>query len=192
MTSLAKEDVDLHVPSVWQNPELPTGCESVALTNVLKYYGFKLGKAEIADHYMPWSGSDFVYAFMGNPHSSHGAAIMAPGITNTANSYLSSKGSGLRATNVTGSSFDKLYSYIDSGIPVVVWSTMYFGNRGRAVAHQSGYTMYNGTHAVTLAGYNANKTQVLVSDPLSGSVWREAGRFKYLYEQMGKQAVVIQ
>ena len=191
-TSLAKEGVDLGVPSIWQEPELPTGCESVALTNVLLYYGFNLGKSEIADHYMPWSGWDFVYSFMGNPHSTSGSAIMAPGIADTANSYLSSKGSGLRATDITGASFESLYSYIDSGVPVVVWSTMYFGNRGRELAWQDGFTLYSGTHAVTLAGYNADKTQVLVSDPLSGSVWRDADRFESLYEQMGSQAVVIQ
>lgn len=191
-TVLAREGVDLEVPSVWQNPELPTGCESVALTNVLKYYGYSLGKTEIADNYMTWSGSDFVYSFMGNPHTSYGAAIMAPGITNAANRYLSAKGSELRASNITGTSFDNLYSYIDAGIPVVVWSTMYFGDRGSAQASQDGYTMYGNTHSVTLAGYNASKSQVLVSDPLSGSVWRDASRFKYLYDQMGRQAVVIQ
>ena len=191
-TSLAREAVNLEVPSIWQNPELPTGCESVALTNVLSYYGYKLSKTEIADSYMPWSEDDFVYSFMGNPHSTSGSAIMAPGIANAANRYLSSKGSSLRASNMTGSSFDNLFSYIDAGCPVVVWSTMYFEDRGSAVAWQDGYTMYLNTHAVTLAGYNANKTQVLVSDPLSGSIWREASRFRSLYDQMGKQAVVIQ
>ncbi|MDO4851484.1 MAG: C39 family peptidase [Actinomycetota bacterium] len=119
-------------------------------------------------------------------------AIMTPGIRDTTSIYLTRRDSALRATIITRTSFNGLYSYIDSGISVVVWSTMYFGDRGRAVAYQDGYTMYNGTHAVTLAGYNASKTKVLVSDPLSGSVWRDASRFKYLYEQMGKQAVVIQ
>lgn len=46
-----------------QNPELPTGCESVALTNALNYYGFGLGKTVIADAYMPKSSWDFVTAF---------------------------------------------------------------------------------------------------------------------------------
>ncbi len=37
------------VPCYLQYPELPTGCESVALTNLLNYYGFGLGKTIIAD-----------------------------------------------------------------------------------------------------------------------------------------------
>ena len=39
------------VPCYSQYPELPTGCESVALTNLLNYYGFGLGKTIIADYY---------------------------------------------------------------------------------------------------------------------------------------------
>ena len=38
------------VPCYSQYPELPTGCESVALTNLLNYYGFGLGKKIIADY----------------------------------------------------------------------------------------------------------------------------------------------
>ena len=34
--------VSLEVELVYQYPELPTGCESVALTMLLKYYGFDL------------------------------------------------------------------------------------------------------------------------------------------------------
>ncbi|MFR7670840.1 MAG: C39 family peptidase [Collinsella sp.] len=41
------------VPCYSQYPELPTGCESVALTNLLNYYGFGLGKTIIADYYLP-------------------------------------------------------------------------------------------------------------------------------------------
>lgn len=36
-----------------QYPELPTGCESVALANLHNYYGFGLGKTIIVDYYLP-------------------------------------------------------------------------------------------------------------------------------------------
>ena len=38
----------LDVPALQQYPELPTGCESVALTNALLACGFDLQKTEIA------------------------------------------------------------------------------------------------------------------------------------------------
>lgn len=54
------------VPCYSQYPELPTGCESVALTNLLNYYGFGLGKTIIADYYLPkGSNGNFVTAFDG-------------------------------------------------------------------------------------------------------------------------------
>ncbi|MBS5439038.1 MAG: C39 family peptidase [Collinsella sp.] len=52
------------VPCYSQYPELPTGCESVALTNLLNYYGFGLGKTIIADYYLPkGSNGNFCYRF---------------------------------------------------------------------------------------------------------------------------------
>lgn len=191
-TSRVREVIRNNVPAVWQNPQLPTGCESVALTEALKYYGFGLGKTTIADYYMPWSSTDFVYSFLGNPHSTSGFMICAPGITNAANSYLQGQGSSLRATNRTGSSFENLLTYVDRGVPVVVWSTMYMMNRGPAQLHSHGYTAYSNTHAVTIAGYDPFAKQVLVADPLSGLVWRDQARFKSLYNQMGRQAVTIE
>ncbi|MBQ9043556.1 MAG: RICIN domain-containing protein [Eggerthellaceae bacterium] len=190
-TKRVSETVSIGVPVIFQNPELPTGCESVALTEALNYYGFNLGKTTIADNYMPWSGDDFVYSFMGNPHTSYGAAIMAPGITNTANKFLSSRGSSLRATNITGSSFGSLYDYLDQGIPVVVWNTMYMHDPGYVQAYEDGYAMRSWTHAVTLSGYNPFNNTVLVADPLDGGVWRDRGRFEWLYNEMGRQAVII-
>ena len=54
------------VPCYSQYPELPTGCEWVALTNLLNYYGFGLGKTIIADYYLPkGSNGNFVTAFDG-------------------------------------------------------------------------------------------------------------------------------
>ena len=63
------------VPCYSQYPELPTGCESVALTNLLNYYGFGLGKTIIADYYLPkGSNGNFVTAFDGNPRRNSGGS----------------------------------------------------------------------------------------------------------------------
>ena len=57
----------LDVPALLQNPELPTGCESVALVNALQFYGFNVGKTEIADLWLARSDYDFLHDFLGNP-----------------------------------------------------------------------------------------------------------------------------
>mgnify|MGYP000783166827 FL=1 len=92
------------VPCYSQYPELPTGCESVALTNLLNYYGFGLGKTIIADYYLPkGSNGNFVTAFDGNPRRSSGGLMgcVAPAITIAGNNFLRAAGSGKQAKDAS-------------------------------------------------------------------------------------------
>ena len=193
---LHPNSVVLNVPCTIQNPELPTGCESVALTNALNYYGFGLGKTVIADAYMPKSNWDFVTAFWGNPHSaSNGNCISAPGLTNTANSFLISRGSSLRAYDVTGTGFYDLYSYLEAGHPVIIWSTIGMQNLGSCYATQAYggrvYRTYTNSHTVVLRGFNRSLGTVYIADSLAGYVSNSAQRIASLYSQRGAQAVVL-
>ena len=192
LTEAAKrvETVKIGVPCYMQNPQLPTGCESVALTNALRYWGFKLGKTTIADHWMPYGGNG-VYNFIGNPRNSSGWIICAPGIAKTANKYLKKKGSKVRAKNVTGTSLKKLRKYLDAGCPVVVWTTIGMGSPGGVQAVRSGYPLRNNNHAVVLTGYNPKNGKYQVADSLAGVKWRSGKAFNRLYKAMGKQAVVL-
>ena len=193
---LHPNSVVLNVPCTMQNPELPTGCESVALTNALNYYGFGLGKTVIADAYMPKSSWDFVTAFWGNPHSaSNGNCISAPGLTNTANSFLISRGSSLRAYDVTGTGFYDLYSYLEAGHPVIIWSTIGMQNLGSCYATQAYggrvYRTYTNSHTVVLRGFNRSLGTAYIADSLAGYVSNSAQRIASLYSQRGAQAVVL-
>ena len=47
------------IQPILQEPELPTGCESVALTMALEYLGFELEKTTIADQYLIRSATNF-------------------------------------------------------------------------------------------------------------------------------------
>lgn len=184
--------VVLAVPCAWNQYDvgLPTGCESMALTNVLLYWGYSLSPTTIADNYMPWSNSDFVYSFLGNPHTYNGGTILAPGLTNAANSFLSSAGSILHAYDISGLSFDALYNYVNEGYPVIVWNTVNMADPGTGWSSGS-YTMYQRTHTVVLSGYNKVDGTIYVSDSISGAIWRDVGAFASIYSQMGYQAVVI-
>ena len=191
--AFVKDQIRLNVPCLMQYPELPTGCESVALTNALKYYDFSLGKSTIADRYLPY-GSNYAVSFVGNPHTSNGAGVFPPGIVTAANRYLSAQGSSLRAYDITGSSMTQLYSYLDQGYPVLVWSTT-----GMASPHFTSWISYNGRsypwyreeHCVVLKGYNHRTNVVYVSDSISGDISRNASAFTSLYNQIGRFAVVI-
>ncbi|MGN0433822.1 MAG: C39 family peptidase [Bilifractor sp.] len=188
-----KDQVHLNVPCVMQNPELPTGCESVALTNLLKYHGFSLSKTTIADHYMPY-GTNIAINFVGNPHNSNGAGIYPPGIVITANKYLQEKKSPLRAYDITGSSMDQLYRYLKQGYPVLVWGTIYMETPhviGYYVYRDKKYPWYREEHCMVLKGCNYRTGEVEVSDSISGNVVRNAARFTSIYDQIGRYAVVI-
>ena len=55
--------------NILQNPELPTGCESVALTMVLKYLGFDFEKTTIADDYLVFADRNFYDGLYRKPHT---------------------------------------------------------------------------------------------------------------------------
>ena len=109
------------VPCYSQYPELPTGCESVALTNLLNYYGFGLGKTIIADYYLPkGSNGNFVTAFDGNPRRSSGGLMgcVAPAITIAGNNFLRAAGSIMQAKDVSFSSISSIKNRLTCGQPV--------------------------------------------------------------------------
>ena len=189
-TKNKKEIVKLNVPCYNQNPQLPTGCESVALTNALRYWGFKLKKTTIASKWMPY-GSNGVYNFIGSPYNSSGWIICAPGIARTAEKYLEDQDSDLEVKVVKGKSLKSLRKYLDRGLPVVVWTTIGMGSPGSVQARKSGYPLRSNNHAVVLTGYNPKNGKYRVSDSLAGKVWRNGKAFTRLFNAMGKQGVVI-
>ena len=186
------------VPCLMQYPELPTGCESVALTDMLLYWGYLPTKTTIASSYLPRSSTNFVTAFCGNPFSSGGNwnACCAPAIAIAGNSYLGQWGEH-RAVEVTGASQNGIFSYIQNGTPVQVWSTVdcqpSAGSwTGAQWYNGRSYRLFSGTHSVVVSGYDTEEGIVYVSDPLSGSVTRSMFSFFSIYTHLGSQAVVIE
>ena len=191
-----QRSASLEVPALAQNPELPTGCESVALTNALLSLGFNLGKTDIADNWLPLSEDDFVTAFMGDPHSTDGHSCMAPAIVRTADAYLAAQGSSLEATDITGSSLDQVLDQVAGGNPVIAWCTIGLEPPGAAyrTARENGrtYRLYANSHCVVVSGYDLNEGLVLVSDSLAGQVSYDLRQFAARYYELGAQAVVIE
>ena len=187
------------VPCYMQYPELPTGCESVALTNLLNYYGFGLSKTTIAGHYLPLSWSNnFVTAFAGDPFTGTGGfnGCVAPAIVIAGNNYLSAAGSSLRAVDVSFSSIPALKSRLSCGQPIEVWNTEWGGYPGGRYAaswyNGHSYGLWGGNHAVVLKGYDDEKGIVYVSDSISGDVTRDAKVFFSTWQMVDSQAVAIE
>lgn len=198
----------LNVSNIMQYPELPTGCESVALTILLNHLGYKADKMTIARNYLPkldfyWYngvlyGADFRTTFAGNPESEYAYGCYAQCITTTANNYLNDNGFGGKAYNITGSDFDSLlYDYIDKDIPVLIWIT---SSNLHETMLTSVWTTPDGErvqwkayeHCVVLTGYDLDNQLIYVSDPLVGNTSYDYGRIKQRYIDMGQQAVYIQ
>lgn len=188
--------VELEVENVKQNPELPTGCESVAATIALKSIGYTdLEKCTIADEYLA-KGTNYAVSYVGNPHTSSGAGCFPPAIVSAVNKYLREQGSSLRASDLTGTDLNDLLALVDSGYPVIIWNT-----QGNVSARTGGASVtYNGTvyqwyypeHCMVLYGYDREKDAVLISDPIDGKVERSYQQFKKNYDATGQYAVVIQ
>lgn len=187
------------VPCYSQYPELPTGCESVALTNLLNYYGFRLGKTIIADYYLPkGSGGNFVTAFDGNPRRSSGGLMgcVAPAITIAGNNFLRAAGSGKQAKDVSFSSIASIKNRLTCGQPVEMWNTEWGSWPGGRYATRwyngHSYGLWGGNHAVVLKGYDDERGIVYLSDSINGNVTRNAQVFFGTWQQMDSQAVVIE
>ena len=187
------------VPCYSQYPELPTGCESVALTNLLNYYGFGLGKTIIADYYLPkGSNGNFVTAFDGNPRRSSGGLMgcVAPAITIAGNNFLRAAGSIMQAKDVSFSSISSIKNRLTCGQPVEMWNTEWGSWPGGRYAarwyNRHSYGLWGGNHAVVLKGYDDEQGIVYLSDSINGNVTRNAQVFFGTWQQMDSQAVVIE
>ncbi|MDO4622559.1 MAG: C39 family peptidase [Eubacteriales bacterium] len=182
------------VPEVRQEPELPTGCESVALTIVLKSLGYDLEKTTVADNYLA-RGDNMAIAYCGNPYSYAGAGAFPPAIVKAANKFLREKESSKRAYNISGASLEDLYDYIRDGYPIILWHTTFMGSTfqtgGSYPYRGMTYSWYANEHCLVLYGYDKAKNTVLLSDPMAGLVERDADAFQQIYDTIGKYAVVI-
>lgn len=179
-TTSVNDYVYLSVANIEQNPELPTGCEAVAATIVLNYYGAGMSKTELVDNYLVYADSPSV-GFVGSPYeqpTGHGHWCTAQPIVNAMNTAISVHGLDCTAVNVTGSSFETILAYVNSGHPVVFWGLE---------------NMSSGYHTLVLIGYDTVNNICYFADPLkSGIQTYDMNATKRAYNNRGKQAIIVQ
>ncbi|MCQ2490717.1 MAG: C39 family peptidase [Ruminococcus sp.] len=188
----------VNVDALLQTPELPTGCEITALTELLNFYGFSADKVEMADIFMANDQVGYYTmndAYLGDPRSNNGFGCNAPVIVRAADDYFSYLGSDWYAVNITGSPIEAVYYQIEQGRPAVVWTTI-----NQAETHKEyEFTLGCGEdlnfnpmqHCVVVYGFDFEAGVVHVADPLAGNVTYEIERFTRIYESMDRQAVVL-
>lgn len=184
----------LDIPTLFQMPELPTGCEATSLTILLMYDGYQIEKTTIVDEYLIYSNTgSFEDGFIGDPYSYEGAGCFPNTIVETANRFLEAYGAKTEGINLTGKNFYTLLRYIAAGRPVAVWTSLYLLDPGIDLrgSTSEGYTWYEMEHCVVLAGYDLENDKVIISDPMEGIAEYSLEWFQEVYERVGQYAVVI-
>ena len=195
----------IDVPLVMQYPELPNGCEITSLTAILNSYGMDVSKTTMSDRYLPkvafstQKGKRFGpnphIAYAGNPRDlNDGWYSFATPIVKAAEDVIAANKKDLYAENVSGSRREEILSFIDQGIPVIVWVTRDLSppikrggwyNEGTNEFHSS----FTNLHAVVLNGWEDGKVHIM--NPLKGQQIISEDVFFDSYEALGSQAVVV-
>ena len=112
-----------------------------------QYAGISITPDTFIDRYLP--RASFTYEngkaigyhpndyFMGNPYTNNGFGCYAPCIEKAVNKFLPA---GYTMVNTTGKSLSSLCkTYLDKGIPVVTWATMYMVAPGKGASWISAF-----------------------------------------------------
>lgn len=196
------EEKLINVPNICQYPELPTGCESVAATMVLQYYGIDITPGEFVISWLEYSekfyrvngylyGPDPNKVFVGNPFTKNSYGCFADPIVNAIN--RNSK--ACTAQKITDRSLPELCSeYINDCKPLLIWATM--GMRESAKGNSwyledgSLFTWTAHEHCLVLVGYN--EKFYYLNDPMTGSTAKyDKDIVEMRFKELGSQAICI-
>ena len=194
---LIHKSYNIDVDFINQNPELPTGCESVSLAMAFNALGYPTSKTELADNYMPIGGS-YVTTFFGDPHENDGTGIYPPGLVQTAQNYIDAKNIPLSPVDLTDKNFKDFYKIIENGYPIVFWITSglydpytYDGEDFHEIYNGRDYPWITNIHCIVMNGYDTENGTVTFIDPLSGTRIYDEDRVEYVYNKIGLAMTLI-
>lgn len=186
----------IQAPFISQLGKYPTGCESVTTVMALNYAGINISVDSFIDNYLDKSSTPFDpnKTFGGNPRSTSGYGCYAPVIKKALDKALS--GQKYTAKQLHGVSLKNLCSnYIDKGIPVILWATMYMNT-----PYISSTWTYNGKtinwiapeHCLLLVGYDSN--HYIFNDPLTyqPQTYYSKSSVEAAYKGLNYQAIVLE
>lgn len=202
---LAATEILLDVPCLAQNPEFPTGCESVSAAMLCGAYGLAFDTDRFVDAFLPRAetphgengvtvGGDMRTAFLGDPRSETGWGCYATALAPALSDYL--KGSGYRAEVLQGETMaDLLRETVAAGEPALIWVTIGMApaqTTARWTVPETGETLewIYPMHCAVLSGYGGDA--LFLNDPMTGEVTPyPRSSVEAAYDALGRQAVVL-
>lgn len=186
----------IQAPFISQLGKYPTGCKSVTTVMALNHIGIDVSVDKFIDSYLTKTGVPFdpSISFGGNPRSTSGYGCYAPVIKKALDKVLS--GQKYTAKQLYGVSLKNLCSnYIDKGIPVILWATMYMNT-----PYISSTWTYNGKtinwiapeHCLLLVGYDSS--HYIFNDPLTSQpqTYYSKSSVETAYKGLNYQAIVLE
>ena len=194
------------VTLIYQNPELPNGCEITSLAILLDWAGYPIDKVELSNTYLPKQGfyrSDEVLhgadpnqAYAGDPSSSSSGWYCFEGpILEAANAYLAGQNTTQRAAPLSGTTREELENYMKDGIPLAAWVTLDYSaprsreSSGWILPDGAEYVPYTNLHCVVLAGWDGDDYRI--ANPIDGWQTVSPGKFWECFDAMGRRAVAV-
>ena len=189
----SKTEVSLPVNIIYQYPDMPSGCEITSLTMTLNYIGINVSNKYLADNYLDTTEYDMFKSFVGSVYDDHSFGCFAPVIVKAANSFFMDNNINAEAVDISGSTREEIYDYIEDGDPVIIWNTEDMLPTKNEVYYIDGneFIWYDNEHCVVICGYDNNNNTVEMADSIAGRVTRDADTFFQRYEDMLSQAVYI-
>ena len=189
----SKTEVSLPVNIIYQYPDMPSGCEITSLTMTLNYIGINVSNKYLADNYLDTTEYDMFKSFVGSVYDDHSFGCFAPVIVKAANSFFMDNNINAEAVDISGSTREEIYDYIEDGDPVIIWNTEDMLPMKNEVYYIDGneFIWYDNEHCVVICGYDKNNNTVEIADSIAGKVTRDADIFFQRYEDMLSQAVYI-
>ncbi len=206
VTDKVKKDIKVEkiisVPKLSQFPEIPTGCEGVAATMVLQYYGVDISAVDFTRDWLEcseafYSKNGVLYGpnpdefFVGDPFSENAYGCFS----NTIIKAINQNSTTCAAGEIKDKSLSELCNlYIKEDKPLLIWATMGMkpSKEGKTWCFDDGsqFTWIAGEHCLVFVGFNEN--YYFFNDPQSAStVAFEKELCEKRFAELGNRAIYI-
>ena len=197
-----EREVLLDVPFISQLENYPNGCEAVSTVSLLQYSGFDITVDDFIDNLLPMGakpelggiGPDPEKVYCGDPRSKNGWGCYSSVIASVLDEYLYESGYTYNHS-YTYSLQELCQTYIDRGIPVIVWATVGMVDSSDMYAHwyteEGKEISYNRKlHCLVLTGYDSDN--YYFNDPMVGkNIPYSKASAQKAFEILGMQSIAV-